>query len=573
MEDPPLPTDTIQRLRALDPDAIGRARRLVAARRLSGHALVAEALRRCGIRRVFGIPGTPVDPLFAECAGRGMRLIGARHQQAAGLMAAAANYVAGRAESAVIISAGPAVTNVATALLVARENGWPLIALGGRRALAPTGVGHFQDLDAIPLLSTITKEARVARSTADLTPMIFHAFATASKGRPGPVYLDLPEDVLIGSASADSAPAPQAPPRDEPNPATIGRAAALLASSDRPLLILGEELRWFPADTALERLVGRCGIPFITSPMGRGLLPDDHPLCANDIRHEIQARADTVIMAGAWFDWRFRFGCELAPGARVIHAHSEPSTIGKNIHLAAGCACDPGAFLSRLADAFDGADACHRRCSPWREAIAQGLASSRRRREAWLHHESSPMSPQCLFREIRDSLPADAIVTVEGNVSLACAQRILIARRPASCLDPGQHGCMGTALPFAMGAKLALPERPVIALCSDMGFALNAVEFETAVRHRIPVVAVIANNDGNTGALRQQRHLPGHPEKFSQYLPGLRYDRFVETLGAHAAWITRATDVRPALLAALDSGLPACINVAVDPCADGPGPW
>lgn len=570
-----MPDDMSHRLRALGSSAIARARCLLSDHRKSGHALVAEALSRCGIRRVFGIPGTPVDALFSECAARGIRLIGTRHQQAAGLMAAAADYVAGRLESAVIVSAGPAVTNVATALLVARDNGWPMIVLGGRRALDAEGIGYFQELDAVSALSPITKHARTARSTGGLMPLLFDACARATGDRPGPVYLDLPEDVLMASATPDPTPGPSQKPPVEPGHAVIAQTLGLIAGARRPLLVLGEGLRWSLPDSALRRIVDCCGMPFITSPMGRGLLPDDHPLCANDIRRAIQARADTVLMAGAWFDWRFRFGAELATGARIIHADCDPGTIGKNVSLAAGCACDPGIFLSRLAAAIDDASAAdsRERGSDWRTWISDEVASSRAQRNTWLHRDSVPASPQRLFREIRDFLPEDAIVTMEGNVSLTVAQRVLSARRPASWLDPGWNGCMGAALPFAMGAKLASPGRMTVALCSDMGFALHAIEFETAVRHRIPVIAVIANNDGNTGALRQEGHLPGHREKFSQFLPGLRYDLLVKPLGAHAEWVTEPAEIRPALGRAVASGLPACVNVATDPRAEGPGPW
>jgi len=201
-------------------------------------------------------------------------------------------------------------------------------------------------------------------------------------------------------------------------------------------------------------------------------------------------------------------------------------------------------------------------------------SGSRRVLEPWLRRESSPLSPQQLFRAIRDFLPADAVVVVEGNISLSSAQKILVVRQPASWLDPGRNGIIGGAIPFALGAKLAYPDRLVMALCSDAGFGFSSPDLETAVRHGIPIIVVIANNDGNTGAQRQKSFFPpGYPEKFTEFLPALRYDRIMEVFGGQAEWVTEPGELRPAFERAVASGLAACVNVRVDPNAPHPGFW
>jgi len=362
----------------------------------------------------------------------------------------------------------------------------------------------------------------------------------------------------------------------EIEPVKVESAARLILEARRPLLIVGDGLRWSLNAEALLRLVESHGLPFITTSLGRGYLPDDHPLCANEARRWIEGQADVVIMAGAWFDWRFRFGAELAPGARVIHADVDAATAGKNVRPTVGVVCDAGRFLAQLADALDAlpnpGDSLP--LLAWHATMDRARSESRRVLDPWLRRESSPLAPQQLFRAIRDFLPLDAIVALEGNVSLSSAQKILLVRRPASWLDPGWNGIIGGAIPFALGAKLACPERLVMALCSDTGFAISALELETAVRHDIPIIVVIANNDGNTGAQRQKMFFPpGYPEKFAEFLPALRYERIMELFGGHAEWVIDPDELRPALERGLASGRAACINVSVDPNATHPGFW
>jgi thiamine pyrophosphate-dependent acetolactate synthase large subunit-like protein len=214
------------------------------------------------------------------------------------------------------------------------------------------------------------------------------------------------------------------------------------------------------------------------------------------------------------------------------------------------------------------------RLSEWHSKVNKARNENRHSLEPWLRRESSPLAPQQLFRAIRGFLPADAIVALEGNVSLSSAQKILLVRRPASWLDPGWNGIIGGAIPFALGAKLACPKRPVIALCGDTGFGMSAMDLETAMRHEITIVVVIANNDGNTGAQRQKNFFPaGYPEKFTEFLPALRYERIMEVFGGHAELVTEPGELRPALERAVASGRAACINVRVDPNAPHPGFW
>ncbi|MDQ3119131.1 MAG: thiamine pyrophosphate-binding protein [Verrucomicrobiota bacterium] len=563
----------LERLKALPPEKLAQLKHETASESVSGHALLAEALQGCGIKRVYGVSGTPVDQIFAECAARGIRPLSTVTQQAAVLMAAAGNYLAGRLEAAVVVSSGPGVTNTVTGVLVARENGWPVLVVGGRRALLHEGIGYFQELDAVPILRPVTKMAMTITKTSAIRNDVAHAVATATASRRGPVYLDLPEDILEGRAARDEASLPKPILESEIDREKVGEAGRIIARAKRPLLILGEDIRWSFLAESLRELVDEFGIPFITSPMGRGFLSDNHPLCANEFRTSIQGEADVVVLAGAWFDWRFRFGTTLGARARVIHADADPATLGKNVAGALTILGEPGEFLTHLAEALlpsMGRD----RFADWHESLGQRRRAFRSSQAAWLQQKRSPMLPQELYLSLRDVLPSDAIIAVEGNISLAAAQKILQASRPASWLDPGRNGIIGAAIHFAMGAKLACPDRTVVALCSDTGFGMSAMDLEAAVRHHIPIIVVIANNDGNSGSVRQKNFFPAdYPERFTEFLPGLRYERIMALFGGHAEYITEAAEIRPAFERALAAAVPACLNVQLDSHAPHSGFW
>ena len=551
-------------------------RRCLSAKKTGGHSLVAEALHRCGVKHVTGIAGTPVDRIFPECVARGMRLIGARHQQAAVLMAASGNFIAGRLESVAVVSAGPAVTNALTGVLVARDNGWPVIVMGGRRPLHREGIGYFQELDAVPVYQSVTKWAAKVEQTSEIMSTVIRAYEIACSGRPGPVYLDLPEDVLDGTSEMDCSVSPAIIPSPQATAHTLGETARLMRGAERPLLILGEGIRWSFSRDSLRSMVEGSGIPFITTPMARGVLSDDHALCANEVRRWIQSQADVVLMAGACFDWRFRFGGELAPGARIVHADADPLMIGKNVDAALTVCADSGSFLVQLQEALAGLPALTGtvQLAAWHELLKAKIDESRRAHLAWRSKESMPMGPQQLFVALRDFLPGDAVVVMDGNITLSTGQFLLSAREPFCWLDPGWNGCMGSGIPFGMGAKLAAPERMVVVVCGDYGFGLNAMDLETAVRCRIPVIVVVVNNDGITGSLRQKVYFsPDYPELFSRFLPRLRYERIMEVFGGHTEYVVEPTDIGPALERAAASGLPSCINVIVDPETPSPGVW
>ena len=546
-------------------------RLLHARERCVGHDIVALTLRQLGITHVFGLGGVPVDATLGACARAGMRVIGARHQQGAVLMSLAYNYVSGGLRSAVIVSAGPAVTNCATGILVGKDNCWPLLVIGGRRSLSTPG--GFQRFDGAGFLSPVAKWTTLVENASGLNAALTRAASIAMAGAPGPVYIDVAEEALgahapmpgrdTTSVKDDRGSAPQG--SDSPVLDTrVREAAALIAHARRPAMLIGKGARWSASAALLRRLADDYAVAFAASPMGRGLLPEDHALSFSDTRARMLAGADVVLVIGARFNWTFRFGSEISPHARVVRIDVDPSeaadVLGRGISLPG----DAGVVLKQLLDALEErlAGACVERDRDWLAALAADRAALDIGRVPPAERGLVPMSPYEWLAELAEALPADAITVLDGNAILTASQRMLPVRKPVSRLGPGTNGCMGVGIPFAIGAKLARPQQPVVAIVGDFGFGLSALELETAVRHAVPVVFVVANNAGAGGAIRQRQFFaPEHSERVLRYGAEVRHDVTMRSFGGRGCRIDRPGQIAAAIKQAITCGQPTCIDV------------
>ncbi len=542
---------------------------------INGHRLVAKTLADLGVTHVYGVPGQPVYDTFGACARQGLRLISTRHQQPAALMAAAHNYFEGRQTAATITSAGAPTVNALSAVAVARDNGWPLVVLAGAAPLVASDAGYFMSLDAVEVFRPVAKRVGRVPTTRDIPGCVASAFETAITGRPGPVILELPEDVLIGAATdCDSPPrsSPQQPV--EINASTLQQAAAALLAARRPLLIIGADLRWSAPFAELLELVDSLDLPFITAPFARGAIADDHALCMNAVAWVVQAQADVVLVLGTQLDWNFRYGQEIAGDATVIQITMEERAFVRHREIQIGAHADPGVFLRALLRQIGPAERARARSQrehAWIATLREASSATLAKRIAKASIDEDLISPWRLAAEIGRALPVDAISIFDSNLVLAACQRMIPARLPASRLTPGTSGCLGTGIAYAIAAKLVHPQQPVVAVCGDFAFGLAVMEMETAVRHGVPIVVVVANNDGNAGSMRQKMHFGNHPERVAMFQPGLRYDRLMETFGGYAEHVEHPGEICPAVERALASGRAACINVVVDPDASFPG--
>jgi 2-hydroxyacyl-CoA lyase 1 len=549
--------------------------RRISARVRTGSELIAEQLVALGVTHLYAITAVPIDRALAACAAAGIRVIGVHDQRGAGLMALAQNYQAGKPVAAVMVSPGPATTNLATAIHTAQANCWPLLVIGACATCDLREQGEFQELDSVRLFASITKFSALVESVGEVPRMLVRASQLAAAGRPGPVFLGIAADVFEAAADvplpSEKLPLPK---REGLARAHLLRAAQMLHTARRPLMILGKGLRWSAPFSALADLANACGIPFVTSPMGRGYLPDTHPLCFNAVRAQALAEADVVLVLGARLDWTFRFGSELRPRARLIHIDIEAAEIGRNVETTLGIVADLGQALEGLVGALkdSGSRTAATRDGVWIGNLQRQREERQRRIAAIGDYAQSPLSPHRLVSELAQVLPEDAVCILDGATIMAAAQQLLPALHPVSRYTPGSNGCLGVGVPFAIGVKLQLPARPVVAVCGDLSVGFSIMELETAGRYELPVVVVVANNQGPFGLNKQRRYYPeDYPDRVAGFAEGVRYEQICQALGGHGELVERPEQFRSAWERALASGKPACINVLVEPTAAYPG--
>lgn len=564
-----------ERFAKLSPEKRKLLQQKLASSLMKGVDLVAKSLRDCGLTHLYGVAGLPTQELLPACKRQGIRPLGVYHQTSAVCMALAQNYQAGRLVAAALTSAGPAATNTITGLLVAKDNGWPVLVLGGRRA-------SFQKFNAMPLVEPVTKHAIEVRSPDTICQSVREACGIAVSGRPGPVYIQLHEDALMGYGRVTSTPwIGPSPGEAGPTGTTIENIVDAALPARRPALLLGEGVRWSVEVEKLRTFIETLNLPFITSPMGRGFIPEDHPLCFNQARTALQAETDFALVLGSPLNWVFRHGSELSRTARVIRLDFEPDEKSEVAGAREYVQCDPGEVVTQLLEAVQNRQkeannpVRRKHLIDWQDRLRRDSGRSRRRLDAKMScNDTNPMSAYRMMKEIRDALPRDCICITEGNISMMVAQQVIPAYHPGSRMDAGLNACMGVGIPFGIGAKLASPDRPVVVIAGDYGFSLSAMELETCVRYNIPVVIIVANNQGNNGAIKQAEFFPEeNSELITMFRPELEYDRIMELFGGRGSTVRDPEQLKSRIERAIAEGLPACINVVMDPFTPIPNAW
>lgn len=534
----------------------------------NGGQLAARQLAAAGIDTVFGVVAGPMIEVLSGAVEAGIRVVNCRHEVSAGLMASAWGFVSGR-PGVCVVGSGPGMTNAVTPMHVAGESAMPLVVLGGSTYGPTRGLGGFQEADQCAFARPACKWTQQVDSTERIPEWVHLALGKAASGRPGAVYLDFPGHTVGRRVPEERvrlrARAPRiAPPH--PDPAAIERVAALLAGAERPLLLIGKGAAFAGAGGALRRIAD-LGIPYVTSPMARGTIPDDHPQFANGARGEALAQADAILMVGGRFNWIFGFGTarRAAGPARVAQIDVAAEELWSGADLEEGIVADARVAADALADALAG-----RRLASAGGAWLARLAARRAGNEALLERamgsDAVPIDPHRLVRELRDALPRDARIAVDGETIMGIARQVLPCYVERGLLNSGTTGCMGTGVPYAIGVKLARPEAPSVALCGDYAFGAAALELETAARVGAPVVFVVANNEGIAGHAIQDGMFPPGAPRVASLLPA-NYEKLAELVDGHAERVERPEEIRPALERALASGRVAVVHVLVDPKA------
>lgn len=536
---------------------------------ISGARILARNLKHQGVEYVFGIVGFPVVPIAFAMQSEGITFIGMRNEQSASYAAQAAGYLTGRPQGCLVVS-GPGVIHALAGLANAKENLWPMILIGGASPTDQNGMGAFQEEDQVGAAKPYCKYAHRVETHDRIPYYVEQAVRTSLFGRPGPVYLDMPADVIDGRVPEESigtAPVVGEPPRTYAEPDSVREAIEVLKGAEKPLVIVGKGMAWSRAESEMRQFIERTQVPFLASPMGKGVVPDDHPLSVGAARSHALGEADVILLAGARLNWIMHFGAtpRFNPNVKVLQLDSHPEQISHNVASEVALVGDGravmGQFNAELADdpwryAADTA---------WRQSIADKIAGNEQAVAGMVADDSAPMNYYRAFRDIADWLEPDDIIVGEGANTMDIGRTQMPNVNPRHRLDAGSYGTMGIGLGFAIGAAVTNPGQRVVSVQGDSAFGFSGMEMETICRYQLPVVVIVLNNNGIGGGLAE---LPDDaPPPPNMYLPTARYEKIGEAFGAGSFYVEDPADLRAALDAAAALEGPAIVHVRLDPKA------
>jgi acetolactate synthase-1/2/3 large subunit len=542
----------------------------------TGAQSLVRSLEHAGVEVIFGIPGGAILPAYDPILDSPIRHILMRHEQGAGHAAEGYAVVTGR-PGVCMATSGPGATNLVTPLTDAFMDSVPLVAITGQVPRPVIGNDAFQEADICGITLPITKHNYKVMDPDAIPTVIAEAFYIASTGRPGPVLVDVPKDVLQAQTRFEwprTIDLPGYKPTTKPHRRQIRAAADLIRAARRPVLYVGGGVVKARAAEELRGLAQAIGAPVVTTLMARGAFPDDHPLClgmpgmhGSYAAVTAMQRSDLLIALGARFDDRVTGRLDaFAPEAKIIHADVDPAEIGKNRAADVPIVGDAKSVLEELAGALAHDVAVHgwQDFSPWLEEVR---GYDRTHPVRYAQDEDGPVKPQFVIERLARAAGGDAVVVTGVGQHQMWASQLVAVNRPYSFVTSGGLGTMGFAVPAALGAKVGRPEERVVAIDGDGCFQMTAQELATAAVERIPFVVAVLNNC-NLGMVRQWQEL-FYRERYSEvYLPPdvPDYVRLAEAYGGVGLRAATVDEVDPVIDKALGvDDRPVVIDFRVDP--------
>ncbi len=549
---------------------------------ISGGQLAVDALIEKGVTKVFSLSGGHIFPLYECSEGSCLEIFTTRHEQAAVFMAEAWGRMT-RKPGVALVTAGPGFSNSISAIANAQMANSPLLLIAGVVGLKANEKLDLQDMRQLPVIEPLVKKTLCCQKTERIAEFIDLAYRTAASGRPGPVYLEIPID--IWSAKVEDSAVKKINTVTESRAVDLEKAGELLRlleAAEKPVFIAGSGAYYSGAEKEMVEFIEKTGVPGFTSSSGRGVIPDTHPLCfqaASAIRpgaaSDAFTNADLIVLLGNRISLYYAYGDLLNPKAKLVQVDIQPEEIGRNRTIHLGIQSDIKALLAALNRGIaekGNAAILRQRFAPWIDFL-KGKEKEKKSFGALVwESKATPPHHMRICAEIDKFMDReDDIVVSDGGDTQIWMAMTRTARRSGHYLDAGLFGCLGCGLPYAHAAKLLYPGKRVCLVTGDGSIGFNFMEFETAIRKKLPVVTVICN-DQQWGMIRHSQEVRfGRFFKEGSEIGMVNYHKAVEALGGKGFLVERPDDIRPALEEAFKANVPVCINVMTDPKPISPG--
>ena len=533
---------------------------------LNGGHLFIRCLKQEGVKRVFTIVGDTILPLVDAAADEGIEFIDTRHEGAAMHMADGYARITGEPTVA-MFTGGPGYSNAISALPAIYTSESPVIFVAGCAELPEKGMTTFQEIDQISMAEPVTKGSWLIHDKNRIPEFVATAFRSAMSGRPGPVHLTLPIDIQEAVISEDDLP-PYLPNeyrnmgRAQGDPELIRQAANLLSGAQKPVIILGNPARYSVSADQASALAEKIGSPVFTVEQARGLIDDDHPLCFGYADGALNAtarrfrEADVVLLLGKRLDHRYRYGGIFSPTAKIIQADPSEAEIGRNRGVAVPLLGDLGAITEQLTSACQ----FNPNLAPW-------LSQLQIDRQGWLDTLAAnavgnqPLHPMDVYTSLEDIIDDDTFIIMDGGDYVQWGRSFMKAHKPGRFIRLGPLSHLGAGLPYGMAAKLAHPESKVLVFTGDGAFGFYPMEFDTCIRHNLPMTVVMGND--STWGIDKTFQMAYFDRAIGTDLRSVRYDKVVEAIGGHSEYVEQKQDIAPAVTRAIESNLPSLVNVVI----------
>ena len=537
--------------------------------KIDGATIMARALKQQGVEYMFGIVGFPVQPIAAAAQGVGIKYYGMRNEQSASYAAQAAGYLTGRPGACLVVS-GPGVVHGLAGLANAQQNCWPMILIGGASPTYQNGMGAFQEERQVQIAAPFSKFAHAVEHVHRIPFYVELAVRQSIYGRPGATYLDMPDDIIRGECEEDAvheaATIPE-PPRMQAMQEDVEKALNALESAERPLVIVGKGMAWSRAEDEVRAFIERTRLPFLASPMGKGVLDDTHPLSVGAARSHALKEADVIFLMGARLNWIMHYGLppRFNKKVRIVQLDISPEAIGNNVPTEVALVGDGKAIVGQLNKALTNRQWFYPSDTPWHKAITEKATANAQSIQPMIDDNTAPTNYYRAFKDISAWLPDNAVIIGEGANTMDIGRTQMPNKSARLRLDAGSYGTMGIGMGFAIAAAVVHPDRPIVSVSGDSAIGFSGMEIETACRYNLPVKIVVLNNGGIGGGIAE---FPKEGQLPPRVLTiGARYDKMMEAFGGKGFYVEDPKDLRAALDAAMAHPGPALVNVKLQPDA------